>query len=172
MPCSACRADVLPWVIVQVWPYHRLVCGERAHPFRLPIYSQEEADVLLERLREPANKPELRVLQEKMRSAVEAHNANESDLKVGYLRSFALRSNRAERTDSEPPAAEQEKIQSLVGQEGSLTPISEPAPDSQSTANLIRELRLLSWDWYGKAYTTGRDHVVQHFIEHMTAKYD
>lgn len=76
---------------MQVWPYHRLVCGERAHPFRLPVYSQEEADVLLDRLREPANTPELRVLQEKMRAALEAQNASEPDLKVGRSRFLALR---------------------------------------------------------------------------------
>lgn len=70
-------------------------------------------------------------------------------------------------------AEEQEKIQSLVGQEGSLAPNREPAADSQSTASLIRELRLLSWQWYAKMYLTGDTrHVVQHFVEHMTTRYD
>lgn len=88
MTYSACRANIRRPGVEQIWPYHRLVCGERAHPFRLPVYSQEEADVLLERLREPANTPELRVLQEKMRAAVEAHDTVESDLKVGRTRSY------------------------------------------------------------------------------------
>lgn len=86
--------------VEQVWPYHRLVCGERAHPFRLPVYSQEEANVLLKRLREPANTPELGVLQEKMRAAVEAHDGSESDLKVGYMRSSALWFNRPINTNA------------------------------------------------------------------------
>ncbi|POY73702.1 hypothetical protein BMF94_3239 [Rhodotorula taiwanensis] len=34
-----------------VWPFHRLVCGERAHPFALPPFSQEEADLLLDRVK-------------------------------------------------------------------------------------------------------------------------
>ncbi|GAA5987479.1 hypothetical protein JCM10908_001972 [Rhodotorula pacifica] len=32
------------------WPVHRLVCGDRAHPFRLPPFSQEEAELLIFRL--------------------------------------------------------------------------------------------------------------------------
>ncbi|GAA5868661.1 hypothetical protein JCM3774_003618 [Rhodotorula dairenensis] len=128
-----------------VWPYHRLVCGERAHPFRLPVYSQEEADVLLERLREPAEKAKLRVLQEKMHAALEAHNAHESDLK-------------------------QEKIQSLVGQEGTLAENCLPAPDP--LARVIRKLRLLSWEWLSEMHDTGGDHPVEHFVEHMTSRYD
>ncbi|GAA5990813.1 hypothetical protein JCM10908_000029 [Rhodotorula pacifica] len=32
-----------------IWPYHRLVCGERAHPFCLPPFDQREAMLVLGR---------------------------------------------------------------------------------------------------------------------------
>ncbi|GAA5990911.1 hypothetical protein JCM10908_000077 [Rhodotorula pacifica] len=28
------------------WPYHRLVCGKKAHPFVLPAFTKEEADMV------------------------------------------------------------------------------------------------------------------------------
>ncbi|GAA5992887.1 hypothetical protein JCM10908_001391 [Rhodotorula pacifica] len=33
-----------------IWPYHRLVCGKRAHPFHLPPFDPEEAMLLVYRL--------------------------------------------------------------------------------------------------------------------------
>ncbi|GAA5880632.1 hypothetical protein JCM3774_000559 [Rhodotorula dairenensis] len=30
-----------------VWPAHKLVCGKNAHPFRVPVFTQEEADTIL-----------------------------------------------------------------------------------------------------------------------------
>ncbi|TKA51987.1 hypothetical protein B0A53_05071 [Rhodotorula sp. CCFEE 5036] len=32
-----------------IWPFHRLVCGDRSHPFKLPPFSKEEAKVTFAR---------------------------------------------------------------------------------------------------------------------------
>lgn len=29
--------------MAQMWPFHKLTCGERAHPFKLPRFDQGEA---------------------------------------------------------------------------------------------------------------------------------
>ncbi|GAA5990815.1 hypothetical protein JCM10908_000030 [Rhodotorula pacifica] len=52
-----------------IWPYHRLVCGERSHPFRLPPFSKEEADVTYTRateLPESAKNAELHIQLQKL----------------------------------------------------------------------------------------------------------
>ncbi|GAA5988143.1 hypothetical protein JCM10908_002083 [Rhodotorula pacifica] len=131
-----------------LWPYHRLVCGDRAHPFRLPAYSQEEADVLLERLRKTTTQPELCALQQKMRFALNASEMSQSVF--------------------------DDKVQSLIGQDGLLPgPKSgNSGRRSSSDANSIEDLRLLSWEWYCDAYDSeDGDHPTQHFVEHFTHMY-
>ncbi|GAA5987476.1 hypothetical protein JCM10908_001971 [Rhodotorula pacifica] len=50
-----------------IWPFHRLVCGDRAHPFRLPTFSPEEALNLTERCFQPCTNPEDSVMQNQIR---------------------------------------------------------------------------------------------------------
>ncbi|POY74265.1 hypothetical protein BMF94_2703 [Rhodotorula taiwanensis] len=49
--CSACATKSSMDIVFcsaahqkEVWSTHKLVCGKRAHPFKLPPFSQQEAD--------------------------------------------------------------------------------------------------------------------------------
>lgn len=42
-----------------MWPYHKLVCGQRAHPFRLPPFSESEAEIAIDMLTAKPTDPRL-----------------------------------------------------------------------------------------------------------------
>ncbi|GAA5990804.1 hypothetical protein JCM10908_000024 [Rhodotorula pacifica] len=69
------------------WPYHRLVCGERAHPFLLPPFSQKEARELVSRLAEQPKTPQETSLRKEL---LQVLKVSESELALIENRITAL----------------------------------------------------------------------------------
>ncbi|POY74288.1 hypothetical protein BMF94_2726 [Rhodotorula taiwanensis] len=53
-----------------VWSTHKLVCGDRAHPFKLPPFSQEEADYIAQQCVVATETPQAEWLQAELRRLV------------------------------------------------------------------------------------------------------
>ncbi|GAA5866803.1 hypothetical protein JCM3774_001806 [Rhodotorula dairenensis] len=86
--CSACAAKFnidLYFCSTEhqklIWPFHRVVCGERAHPFRLPPLSEEEVQVCVARLTcLPENEEDVRT-QNVFRKLLHADRRNPEEIK-------------------------------------------------------------------------------------------
>jgi hypothetical protein len=61
----------------QIWPFHRLVCGDRSHPFKLPPFSKEEA-----KEHDSADTPHLELVTAVL---VDFHESLKVDLMPGIL---------------------------------------------------------------------------------------
>lgn len=66
----------------QVWPVHKLVCGERAHPFVLSPFEQSEADRIVKVFATRAGDEVEASLQSLARMALDAEDTTISQKKV------------------------------------------------------------------------------------------
>ncbi|GAA5990917.1 hypothetical protein JCM10908_000081 [Rhodotorula pacifica] len=106
-----------------VWRFHRLVCGERSHPFRLPPFSREEADLLLQRLSQAPTESKEAELQSQFLKVLEDEELRGPDLKS--------------------------KVEQLVGQECAIA-CMHSASGPTRMEYLVRSIRTFSADWYSE----------------------
>ncbi|GAA5990819.1 hypothetical protein JCM10908_000032 [Rhodotorula pacifica] len=92
MRCSACFSksgiDVLfcsPAHQKLVWPYHRQVCGDKAHPFKLPAFTKGEADLLFKSFTTPAPDAQVQQAILAMRKFMRAEGCSDAQLKDLFL---------------------------------------------------------------------------------------
>lgn len=87
MPCIVQdRSSVLRLMYAsQINSVHKLVCGERSHPFRLPPFSREEADVVLMCAALPIKGYEDALLKLQILKACGAQHSNQLDVSAGTL---------------------------------------------------------------------------------------
>lgn len=106
---------------MQVWPFHRLVCGERAHPFHPPPFSQDEVGLLLKRLAQASN------------------GSRQASLQAGFLRIL-------EESGLRGPDV-RGKVRQLVGQDYGAACMHH-ALNEPRFGYLVRSISKLSSAWY------------------------
>ncbi|GAA5990817.1 hypothetical protein JCM10908_000031 [Rhodotorula pacifica] len=65
-----------------IWPYHRLVCGERSHPFKLPPFSKEEAEIACTRATEVPESAKDAEHQDRLQRLLEIEEYSREELKA------------------------------------------------------------------------------------------
>lgn len=169
---AACKSQVCIWLkgrwkltesrsICQIWPIHKLVCGKRAHPFRLPGFLQEEADAVFRRITTPTSHEGNSILRQIMRdfSLFKEVLDQPDELKVRHLYTRAAQ-------DLHPNSlhflASQSRLNELVGHEGIPKPLN--GRKFLVFGDLVTVLRSSASEWRDPSAEVGKHSLIEGFV--------
>lgn len=157
-PLAETRANsrLTPCSLQQIWPFHRLVCGDRSHPFKLPPFSKEEAEVTYARtvdLPESARDAGHQIYLQRL---LKSDQFSRDELKVRFVslcRSTHCKSREFRQQLGLTGACFlyddiEARIDSLVGVEAPMLDHRYPSRSLNVTGLAVRGIRILNSSWH------------------------